>query len=89
MQLPLNRVRSIINLDDENSLIAKDALVLISKATELFIQDLAGVNAINARHSKRKTLQVQDILIAADTTDRFYFIKDSMLPSLKPEVLHL
>lgn len=85
MQLPPGRVRGIINLDEETGLIAKDALVLITKATELFIQDLAGVNAISAKHSKRKTLQVQDILAAAHTFDRFYFIKDSKLPFLKPE----
>jgi len=58
MQLPLGKVRSIINLDEENTLIAKDALLIVAKATELFIQDLAGVNAINAKHYKRKTLQV-------------------------------
>ena len=56
MQLPLNRIRSIINLDKESPMISKDALLLISKATEMFIQDLAGVNAINAKHNKRKTL---------------------------------
>ena len=37
MQLPLAKVRSIINLDEESNLIAKDALVIITKATELFI----------------------------------------------------
>ena len=43
MQLPLSRVRSIILKDEEYSLINKQALVVITKATELFVQDLAGV----------------------------------------------
>jgi len=37
MQLPLNRVRQIINLDPESGMVTKEALLLISKATEFFI----------------------------------------------------
>jgi histone H3/H4 len=44
MQLPMNRVRQICQLDTEDyTLVSKQALVLITKATELFVQDLAGV----------------------------------------------
>lgn len=44
MQLPMNRVRQICQLDQEDyTLVSKQALVLITKATELFVQDLAGV----------------------------------------------
>ena len=45
MQLPLNRVRQIINLDKDNGMVTKEALLLITKATEFFVQDLAGVCA--------------------------------------------
>ena len=45
---------------------------------------MAGVSAINAKHHKRKTLQISDILTAANTFDRFYFIKDSKLPFIQP-----
>ena len=45
MQLPMNRVRQIINLDPESQMITKEALLVISKATEFFVQDLAGVCA--------------------------------------------
>ncbi len=37
MQLPLSRVRQIINQDPESGMITKEALLLISKATELFV----------------------------------------------------
>lgn len=37
MQLPLNRVRQIINLDDESGNVSKEALMLIAKASELFV----------------------------------------------------
>lgn len=37
-------------------MITKEALVLVAKATEIFIQDLAGYCAQNAKSQKRKTL---------------------------------
>jgi histone H3/H4 len=58
MQLPLNKVRAIINLDDESSVYSKEALVLITKATEMFVNDLSGVCAQIAKLQKRKTLQI-------------------------------
>ena len=45
MQLPMNRIRTIINLDEDSQMISKEALVLITKATELFVQDFGGVCA--------------------------------------------
>ena len=45
MSLPLNRVRQLINQDPESGMVTKEALLLITKATEFFVQDLAGVCA--------------------------------------------
>ena len=56
MQLPLSRVRSIILKDEDYSLINKQALVVLTKATELFVQDLAGVCGQIAKVQKRKGL---------------------------------
>lgn len=82
MQLPLNRIRQIINLDEESTLISKEALMLITKATEYFVQDLGGLCAQVAKHQKRKTMQVNDILTASQNMEKYYFIKDSKLPTL-------
>lgn len=85
MQLPLNKIRQICQLDQEDyTLVSKQALVLITKATELFVQDLAGVCAQIAKQQKRKTLNITDISSAANNIDKFYFIKDSKLPALNP-----
>ena len=75
MQLPLSRVRQIINTDPECGMVTKEALLLISKATEFFVQDLAGVCAQIAKVQKRKTLQVSDIMTAASSMDKFHFIE--------------
>ncbi len=37
MDLPMNRVRQIINLDPESGMVTKEALLLIAKATEMFV----------------------------------------------------
>lgn len=85
MQLPMNRIRQLCQRDhDEGTLISKQALVLITKATELFVQDLAGVCGQIAKMQKRRTLQVGDITQAASNIDKFHFISDSRLPSLNP-----
>ena len=39
----MNKIRQIVMKDDEYSLMSKKAMVLLTKATELFIQDLGGV----------------------------------------------
>ena len=42
IQLPISRVRQVCAQDDEMRLISKEALLLITKATEIFVTDLAG-----------------------------------------------
>jgi histone H3/H4 len=42
--------------DDEHNLISKQALVLITKATEMFVQDIGGVSGQIAKLQKRRTI---------------------------------
>ena len=74
----MNRIRTIINLDEDSQMISKEALVLITKATELFVQDFGGVCAQIAKCQKRKTLLVQDINNAANYQDKFHFIRGKL-----------
>ena len=73
-------------MDDEFRYISKDALLLITKATEMFVTDLAGTCGRVAREQNRKTMQVQDILQVTSYIDKFHFIKDSKLPALNPKI---
>ena len=54
----MSRIRTIINLDEDSQMVSKEALVLITKATELFVQDFGGLTAQIAKCQKRKTLLV-------------------------------
>jgi histone H3/H4 len=69
-------------MDDDYRLISKEALMLLTKAAEMFVQDLAGTCGKFATQQKRKTLQVSDLMAVAEYSDKFHFIKDSKLPSL-------
>jgi histone H3/H4 len=64
-------------LDDDFRLIQKDALLLITKAAEMFVTDLAGSCGRSAKKDGRKTMQVQDIINVATYIDKFHFIKES------------
>lgn len=85
IQLPTSRVRQVCALDDQFKLISKDALLLITKATELFVTDLAGTaGKVAKQQGNRKTILLQDIINVATYIDKFHFIKDSKLPALNP-----
>ena len=83
MHLAPNKIRQIINMDPESKMVSKEALVVIAKATEAFVRDLGGVCAQISKTQKRKTLLLNDLLLATQQIDRFHFIKDSKLPSLR------
>ena len=59
IQLPTSRVRQVCALDDQFKLISKEALLLITKATELFVTDLAGTaGKVAKQQSNRKTIML-------------------------------
>ncbi len=53
---PVSKVRSLLQKDEDYKLVQKDALLLIARASELLIQDLAGVCGQIAKMQKRKTI---------------------------------
>ena len=64
LTLPLSRIKKMLKSDPECSNITGDAAFLITKATELFIQFLAGECAEVADESGRKTINEADLGIA-------------------------
>lgn len=57
MQLPQGSIRKICTLDDDYRLISKDALIMLTKATEMFIGDLSGTCGDYARKFNRKQMK--------------------------------
>ena len=77
----MSKVRQVCALDDDFRLVQKDALLLLTKAAELFVTDLAGTSNQYARKHNRKTMQSQDILQVANHIDKFHFLYESKLPA--------
>uniref|UniRef100_A0A1I7XTC1 CBFD_NFYB_HMF domain-containing protein n=1 Tax=Heterorhabditis bacteriophora TaxID=37862 RepID=A0A1I7XTC1_HETBA len=78
IDLPLSRVKKICRLDPELSAINYDAVLLVTKATELFVEELAKTAYTQAVLDKRKTIQLKDIDRAIGSKWMFRFLEDAL-----------
>ena len=83
VDLPLARVKRIMKADGDVKLISQEAVILVTKATELMIEHLAKEAHKNSNGSQRKTIQYQDLASAVDALEEFDFLQD-IIPS-KPK----
>ncbi|CAN0433252.1 unnamed protein product, partial [Phaeothamnion confervicola] len=73
---PLARMRRIIKLDPEVPNVTLEATHLISKAMELFTENLAkDANAVTVRQSHR-TLKAEDVFDALYTSEKYAWLRD-------------
>ena len=61
LRLPLNKLRPLLKLDPDVQLTSSDAVFLLARATELFIETLAQESAEAMTSRKVKTVGVQDV----------------------------
>ncbi|CAD5119278.1 DgyrCDS7906 [Dimorphilus gyrociliatus] len=78
IRLPLSRIKQIIKMDPEVTLAGSEAVFLIAKATELFLQEFAKNCGRFATQGKRKTLKRQDIDSAIDYHDAYAFLEGAL-----------
>merc|ERR1712227_312948 len=78
IQLPITRVKHIIKQDPDVNLASQDAVILIAKAAELFIGDLAKESCSITTQSKRKTVMRKDMDSAVDRIDEFAFLEGAV-----------
>ena len=75
---PLARIRKIVKLDPEVSVVNRDALLYITKAAELFLEKL-GVEAVRvANVQNRRKLLPEDIVMVCENKDAFSFLRDDL-----------
>ena len=86
LHLPLTQVRRICALDDEFRLISKEAVVMLAKASEMFVKDLSSTAKGVAKKVHRKSMQTSDIKEVANHFDKYHFIANSQLPALNKNV---
>lgn len=78
-EFPKSRVKKIITLDKDVKRVSSEALFLVSRSTELFLQLLAEKSAEVAIEKKRKTVKLEHMRIAVK---RNRPISDFLLDSL-------
>ena len=86
--LPLARIKKIMKLDEDVKMISAETPLLISKACELFIIELAYRGWIHTIESNRRTLQRNDIAQAISHNDFYDFLLDIVEESCKNKLFY-
>ncbi|KAI0594368.1 histone-fold-containing protein [Biscogniauxia sp. FL1348] len=84
-QLPLSRVKKIIAQDQDISICSNNAAFVITLATEMFIQYLAGegLNMTKLERKPRRNIQYKDLANAVSHQDNLQFLED-IVPKTVP-----
>lgn len=78
LRLPLARIKHIMKVDPDVSIISQECAVLVTKATELFIESLAREAFVHTAQAKKKTIQKKDVDMAISTVDALMFLEGAM-----------
>ncbi|KAL0961871.1 hypothetical protein UPYG_G00332710 [Umbra pygmaea] len=76
ISLPMTRVKLIMKSSPDVSSINQEALLLTTKATELFVQYLAVSSFVNGSGKTKNTLSYSDLAHTAEQTETFQFLTD-------------
>ena len=77
-QFPLGRVKNIMKMDSDVNLASKDAVFLITKSLEMFVENLAIEAYTYTSQTKKKTLSRQDVEKAIDAVDALAFLDGAL-----------
>lgn len=78
LRLPLARVKHLMKLDPDVAIISQECSVLITKATELFIESLAREAFTHTAQAKKKTVQKRDVDAAIGAIDALMFLEGAL-----------
>ncbi|XP_053963699.1 DNA polymerase epsilon subunit 4 [Anastrepha ludens] len=77
-QLPLTRVRNLMKLDPDMNIASMEAVFVVTRSTELFIESLAREAFSYTAQSKKKTVQKRDVDLAISSVDSLMFLDGAM-----------
>lgn len=81
LAIPKASIKRIMKLDPDTKQLSQDAIVLMSKATELFVDKLAKASHSMAVSNKRKTIKYEDIADARLSDKNMEFL-DGVVPQI-------
>eukprot|EP00040_Diaphanoeca_grandis_P040045 m.261069 g.261069 ORF g.261069 m.261069 type:complete len:103 (+) comp41191_c0_seq1:278-586(+) len=79
--LPIARIKALMKEDRDLAMVAQDAVFLVARATELFVQYLAVKTGEITTASKRKTVQKKDIETLIVPHSNLEFLEGNFPPS--------
>lgn len=77
-KLPLTRVKALVKADPDVSLASQEAVFVLARAAELFVETIAKDAFVYAQQGKRKTLQRKDLDNAIEAMDEFAFLEGTL-----------
>ncbi|KAL1763771.1 DNA polymerase epsilon subunit 4 [Sigmodon hispidus] len=77
-RLPLGRVKALVKADPDITLSGQEAIFILARAAELFVETIAKDAYFCAQQGKRKTLQRRDLDNAIEAVDEFAFLEGTL-----------
>eukprot|EP01040_Poterioochromonas_malhamensis_P006394 gene6394-6889_t len=82
--LPKASVRRIMKINDEVGNISADAVVVATKAAELFLLQLVEASKAESALANRKIIKLEDVLLSVEKNQvKYEFLNDAFIPKSK------
>lgn len=85
LNFPINRIRAIMKLDPDTGKMGADAVFLVARTTELFVQYLADKAFQVTQENRRKTIQKKDILSTVQPATNLEFLESNFTDTTMDE----
>ncbi|XP_062550857.1 DNA polymerase epsilon subunit 4 [Armigeres subalbatus] len=77
-QFPLSKIKSIMKFDSDVHIISAEAIFLVTRAAELFVQTMAKEAHTHTVASKKKTIVRRDVDMTIESVDTLVFLEGMM-----------
>ncbi|XP_022115500.2 DNA polymerase epsilon subunit 4 [Pieris rapae] len=77
-RLPMARIKNIMKMDPDVHIVNAEAVFLVTKATEMFLETIAKETHIYTSHHKRKTIAKKDLDVIINKVDCLCFLEGAM-----------
>ncbi|XP_059052525.1 DNA polymerase epsilon subunit 4 [Achroia grisella] len=77
-RLPMARIKNIMKMDPDVSVVSGDAVFLVTKATELFLETIAKETYSYTASNKRKLISKKDLDLIINKVDCLCFLEGAM-----------
>lgn len=78
VQLPLSKIKQIMKLDPDVNIVSAEAIFLVTRAAELFVQNLAKEAYTHTAAGKKKTIAKRDVDMTIESVDTLMFLEGMM-----------